>query len=63
MRKLVLLTILVLMTAGVGPAIRGLTRAPSTSMAAPPNVTISIDDIHRQIDGKSLPVREVREPF
>jgi hypothetical protein len=63
MRKLVVLTTVMLMTVGVGSAIKALTLAPSVSPATPPTVTISIDDIHRQVDVTSLPVLEVREPF
>jgi len=60
MRKLVLTTAM-LMTVGVGSAI--LTLASSASKPAPQTVTISIEDIHRQVDVTSLPVLEVREPF
>jgi hypothetical protein len=61
MRKLVVLTT-VMLTVGVGSALKALTLAPSVSMP-PPTVTISIDGIHRQVDVTSLPVLEVREPF
>lgn len=63
MQKLALVTAALLMTAGIGSAIMALTLAPSASTAAPPEVTISIEDIHRQVDVKSLPVLEVREPL
>jgi len=52
-----------LMTVGVGFAIKALTLAPAASKAVPQTVTISIEDIHRQVDMTSLPVLEVREPF
>ena len=61
--KLALLSAALLMTAGVGLAVRALTLAPSASHAAPLGVTISIDDIQQQVDVKSLPVEEVQEPF
>jgi hypothetical protein len=61
MRKLTLLAAALLMSfAGVGWAIKARTLAPS---APPPNVTISIEEIHRQVDMKSLPKLEVKEPF
>jgi hypothetical protein len=61
--KLALLTVALLMTAGIGLAVRVLAIAPSASTAAPAKVTISIEDIQRQVDVKSLPVSEVAEPF
>jgi hypothetical protein len=63
MRKLVVLTTVMLLTVGVGSALKALTLAPSVSTTTPPTVTISIDGIHRQVDMTSLPVMEVREPF
>jgi hypothetical protein len=63
MQKYVLLAAVVLVAAGVGSAIKALTLAPLASIPAPPTVTISIEDIHRQVDVKSLPVLEVRDPF
>jgi hypothetical protein len=64
MQKQVLLTAVVLLVAVcVGSALKALTLAPLASLPAPPTVTISIEDIHRQVDLKSLPVLEVREPF
>ena len=62
MRKLVVLTT-VMLTVGVGSALKALTLAPSVSTTRPPTVTISIDEIHRQVDVTSLPVLEVKEPF
>jgi len=60
--KLVLaLTTIMLVTVGAVSAIRALTLAPS--MSEPPTVTISIDEIHRQVDMTSLPVQEVRDPY
>ena len=65
MQKHILVTavVLVAMSAGltVGLAIEAL--APLASKPPPPRVTISIADIHRQADVKSLPVLEIREPF
>jgi len=63
MQKYVLLTAMVLVALGIGSAIKALTLAPSASMPAPPPVAISIEDIHRQVDVKSLPVLEVKDPF
>ena len=63
MRKNVLPTAVVLVAVGVGSAIKVLTLAPLASIPAPPTAAISIEDINRQADVKSLPVREVREPF
>jgi len=60
MRKLVLLTaVTVLMGSGAAAAIKALTSANSTA----PQPTMSIDEIRRQVDVKSLPVLEVEEPF
>jgi hypothetical protein len=58
-KVLLLLTAAVLV--GAGSAIKAL--APLASKPAPATVTISIEDIHRRADMKSLPVLEVREPF
>jgi len=65
MQKRVLLTavVVVLVAVGVGSALKALTLVPLASVPAPPTVTISIEEIHRQVDVKSLPVLEVREPF
>jgi hypothetical protein len=63
MQKLLVLTAVILVAMSVGLAIEALTLAPLASKPAPPPVTISIEDIHRQADVKSLPVLEVREPF
>jgi hypothetical protein len=63
MRKRVVLTAVMLVTVGVGSALKALTLAPSVSTTRPPTVTISIDEIHRQVDVTSLPVLEVKEPF
>jgi hypothetical protein len=63
MQKHVLLTAVVLVAVGVGSALKALTLAPSESMPAPPTVSIPIEDIYRQLDARSLPVLEVREPF
>jgi hypothetical protein len=63
MQKHVLATAVVLAAVGVGLAIKLLTLAPLAAKPTPPTVTISIEDIHRQADVKSLPVQEVREPF
>jgi hypothetical protein len=63
MHKYVLLTAVVLVAAGVGLAIKALTLAPLAAVPAPATVTISIEDIHRQVDVKSLPVLEVKEPM
>jgi hypothetical protein len=52
-----------LMTVGVGFAIKALILTLSGSKATPPTVTISIDDIHRQVDVRSLPVQEAKDPF
>jgi hypothetical protein len=61
MQKGVILTAVVLLALGFGSAIKALT--PLASITQPPAVTMSIEDIHRQVDTKSLPVLEVREPF
>jgi hypothetical protein len=63
MQKYVVLTALVLVAAVVGSAIKSPTLAPSASIPAPATVTISTADIQRQVDAKSLPVREVTAPF
>ena len=63
MRRYVLLSAVILALVGAGSAIKALTHAPLASIPAPATATISIEDIHRQVDVKSLPVREVREPF
>ena len=63
MQTHVRLTAVVLVAVVIGSAIKALTLAPSPSQAPPPTVTISIDELQRQVDVKSLPVREVREPF
>jgi len=63
MRRYVLLTAAVLAAVGAGSAIKGLTHAPLAPISAPATATVSIEDIHRQVDVKSLPVLEVREPF
>jgi len=60
MRKLAFLAAALLVMAAVGSAIKALTLAPT---AAPPKVTISIEDIHRQVDVKSLPNLDVKDPF
>jgi hypothetical protein len=62
-KVLLLLTAMALVAVGVGSAMQALTFAPSASKPPPARVAISIEDIHRQVDTKSLPVREVREPF
>ena len=64
LQQLALLTAALVMTARVGSAIpKAPMLAPSASTAALPKVTISIGDIHRQVDVKSLPMQEVRDPF
>lgn len=63
MRRYILLTAVVLVVVDAGSAIKALTHAPLAPIPAPPTATISIEDIHRQVDVKSLPVLEVREPF
>jgi hypothetical protein len=60
MRKLAFLAAALLVMVGVGSAIKALTLAPT---AAPPKATISIEDIHRQVDVKSLPNLDVKDPF
>jgi hypothetical protein len=63
MKNCVLLTGVVLLAVGTGSAIKALTLAPSASIPPPTTVTISTEDIQRQVDVASLPMREVREPF
>ena len=60
MRKLILLTALtVLMGSVAAMAYKALTpSAPKTA-----DSTISVEDIHRQVDVKSLPTRDVKDPF
>ena len=63
MRKLVLPAAVILTLVGVGSAIKVLTLAPTVATIASPTPTISTEEINRQVDVKSLPTREVREPF
>jgi hypothetical protein len=63
MQKHILVNAAVLVAMSVGLAIEAPTLAPLASKSAPPTVTVSIEDIHRQADVTSLPVLEVREPF
>jgi hypothetical protein len=60
MRKLVLLTTAILMTVGAASAMKAVTLASSAPKAAP-TVTISIEEIHRQVDMNSLPVLEIED--
>jgi hypothetical protein len=60
MRKTVFLTTVILMTVGAASAMKALSLAPSAPKGAP-TVTISIEEIHRQVDVQSLPLLEVRE--
>ena len=63
MRKLVLLAAVILMLVGVGSTIKSLTPARFVATTTSPRPTISIEEINRQADVRSLPTREVREPF
>jgi hypothetical protein len=63
MKKRVLLAAVILAVVGVGSAIKVISLTPLASISASPTAAISIEDINRQADVKSLPVREVREPF
>jgi hypothetical protein len=35
----------------------------TAEIVPPPAVTISIQDLHRQVDMRTLPVTDVKEPF
>ena len=60
MRKLMFLTaVMALIGSGAAAAIKAL--APSGSTARYP--AISIDEIHQQVDVKSLPTLEVKDPL
>ena len=63
MRKLVLPAAVLLMLVGVGSTIKVLTHARPVATTTSPIPTISIEEVNRQVDAKSLPTREVREPF
>jgi hypothetical protein len=63
MRKLVLPAAVILMLVGVGSTIKVLTNARPVATTTSPIPTISIEEVNRQVDAKSLPTREVREPF
>lgn len=63
MQKRVLVTAVLVVVVGIGLAIEARTLAPLVSKPAPSTVTISIEEMHRRDDVKSLPVQEVREPF
>jgi hypothetical protein len=63
MRKLVLLAAAILMLVGVGSAIKVLAPARFVATASSPTPTISTEEINRRADARSLPVREVKEPF
>jgi hypothetical protein len=60
MKKLIVLTaVMVLLGSGAAAAIKAL--APSVSTAMHP--TVSIEQIHRQLDVTSLPILEVKDPI
>ena len=63
MKKRIVLAAVVLVAVGVGSALKVRMPAPSASIPAPSRAAISLEDINRQADVKSLPVQEVREPF
>jgi hypothetical protein len=60
MRKLVLLAALtVLVGSGAAAAYKALISPASKT----PDSTISIEEVHRQVDVKSLPALDVKDPF
>jgi hypothetical protein len=64
MRQLAPLTVvLILVAAGAVSAIRALTATPSAPLAPSPDATISIQGIHLQVDMRSLPLLDVKDPI
>ena len=63
MRTPILFVAVMMLTAvGAAFAIKSLT--PDTfAVASPRSVTISIDGLHRQVDTRSLPELEIKDPF
>ena len=60
MRKLMFLAaVMILIGSGAAAAIKALGPSGSTARYS----AISIDEIHRQVDLKSLPTLEVKDPF
>jgi len=53
---------MMLTAVGAALAINSLTR-DTLGMASPRSVTISIDGLHRQVDTRSLPELEVKDPY
>jgi hypothetical protein len=63
MRTPILFVAVMMLTAvGAAFAIKSLTRDTLTAASAR-SVTISIDGLHHQVDTRSLPELEVKDPF
>jgi hypothetical protein len=62
MRKLALLTaMMTLVASGTGTAIKAF--APARLATSPPPVTMSIEELHRQVDVRSLPELEIENLY
>jgi hypothetical protein len=59
MAKLVIITALSIL-AVLGAATKPLAPVPTATRQT---LTISVDELHRQVDASSVPVLQVREPF
>jgi len=51
-----------LTAAGAALAIKSLTR-DTLAVASPRSIVISIDGLHRQVDTRSLPELEIKDPY
>jgi hypothetical protein len=59
-----ILFVAVMMLTAVGAALAIKSLKPDTfAVASPRSVTISIDGLHRQVDARSLPELEIKDPY
>ena len=62
MRALVFLTAVIVLTAAVVAVIKSGSRA-TVAMDAPRSRTVSIDELHRRVNMRSLPELDIVDPF